>query len=88
MYDDLASLFGAGTAAELGIQSEIVDRAHRLYPEDEVGTPPQGTQGCFTGTRRYSRVLYGYSQVLTGALRVRMTVTRGDQLDRSCAALL
>ena len=77
MYDDLASLFGAGTAAELGIQSEIVDRAHRLYPEDEVGTPPQGTHGyskvltaalrvlegthgCFTGTRRYSRVLYGY----------------------------
>ena len=35
----------------------------------------------------YSRVLYGYSQVLTGALRVRMTVTRGDALDRSCAAL-
>jgi hypothetical protein len=72
MYDDLASLFGAGTAAELGIQSEIVDRAHRLYPEDEVGTPPQGTHGCSTvlaGTHGCSTVLagtHGCSTVLAG----------------------
>ena len=35
-YDDAASLFDAGTATELGIGADIINRAYALYPEDEV----------------------------------------------------
>ena len=38
-YDDTAEFFGAGTAAELGIRTALLERAHALYPEAEVGTP-------------------------------------------------
>ena len=35
-YDDAANLFDAGTATELGIGADIINRAYALYPEDEV----------------------------------------------------
>ncbi len=35
-YDELADVFGAGTATELGIAADVINRAYKLYPEDEV----------------------------------------------------
>ena len=35
-YDEIANLFNAGTATELGIGADVINRAYALYPEDEV----------------------------------------------------
>ena len=70
-YDDAASLFNAGTATELGIGADVINRAYALYPEDEVRAAERISYNVMTSCSLLHTSFYFTFVMLRLALSVR-----------------